>query len=289
MHRALAEATDPEFDPDRRAWHRAQAAPGPDEEVAGELERSAGRAQARGGLAAAAAFLERAALLTPDPARRAQRLLAAATAKRDAGALDAALGLLVAVEAGPLDELQRARVDLLRGQIALEQRRAGDAGRLLVSAARRLESLDAKLARETHLEALGAAMAADLEIPGGLLAAAAGRAGGAARPDPPRAVDVLLDGFALRLTEGYAAAAPTLTRALEMLLDLELGRRGSRSLALARRREGQRSRRHRAVGCRSLACAWQLDRRSSPATRARSCTCSSRSASSPEATFSPAS
>src|SRR6476620_3143577 len=109
-HRALAEATDPESDPDRRAWHWAQAAPGPDEEVAGELERSAGRAQGRGGLAAAAAFLERAALPTPDPVRRTQRLLEAARAKCDAGALDAALGLLVAVEAGPLDALQAAEV-----------------------------------------------------------------------------------------------------------------------------------------------------------------------------------
>ena len=126
-HRALAEATDPEIDPDRHAWHRAQAAPGPDEDVAEELERSAGRAQARGGLAAAAAFLERAAMLTPEPARRAQRLLAAARAKRDAGALDAALGLLVAVEAGPLDALLTAEVEHLRGQIALEQQRGADA------------------------------------------------------------------------------------------------------------------------------------------------------------------
>ena len=154
MHAALAEVTDPAADPDRRAWHRAQAATGPDEDVAAELEHSAGRAQARGGLAAAAAFLERAALLTPEPARRAQRLLAAAQAKRDAGALDAALGLLVAVEAGPLDALQGAEVEHLRGQIALEQRRGRDAARLLLSAARRLEPLDAGLARETHLEAL---------------------------------------------------------------------------------------------------------------------------------------
>ena len=165
VHGALAEATDPEVDPDRRAWHRAQAAPGPDEQVAGELERSASRAQARGGLAAAGAFLEHSAMLTPEPALRSQRLLAAARAKRDAGALDAALGLLVAVEARPLDELQRARVDLLRGQIALEQRRSSDAGRLLVSAARRLEPLNADLARETHLEALGPRWPATLRSP----------------------------------------------------------------------------------------------------------------------------
>ena len=122
VHRALAEATDPEIDPDHRAWHRAQAASMPDEDVAAELERSAGRAQARGGLAAVAAFLERAAELTPEPTHRAQRLLAAAGAKRDAGALEAALGLLAGVDAEALDELGRARVDLLRGQIALEQR-----------------------------------------------------------------------------------------------------------------------------------------------------------------------
>ena len=194
VHRALAEVTDPEVDPDRRAWHRAQAAPGPDEDVAEELERSAGRAQARGGLAAAAAFLERAATLTPEPARRAQRLLAAARAKRDAGALDAALGLLVAVEAGPLDALRTAEVEHLRGQIALDQRRGGDAARLLLSAARRLEPLDADLARETHLEALGAAMwASDLDSPGGVLEAAEAARAAPPGPEPPRAVDVLLD------------------------------------------------------------------------------------------------
>ena len=143
VHRALAEVTDPQNDPDRRAWHRAQAAAGPDEDVAKELERSAGRAQARGGLAAAAAFLERAALLTPGPVCRAQRLLAAARAKRDAGALDAGLGLLVAVEAGPPDALRTAEVEHLRGQIAMQQRRSGDGARLLLSAARRLEPLDA--------------------------------------------------------------------------------------------------------------------------------------------------
>jgi DNA-binding CsgD family transcriptional regulator len=228
VHGALADATDPDIDPDRRAWHRAEATPGPDEDVADELERSAGRAQARGGLAAAAAFLERAAILTPEPGRRAERLLAAARAKRDAGALDAALGLLVAVEAGPSEALRTAEVEHLRGQIALEQRRGGDAGRLLVSAAKQLEPLNADLARETHLEALGAAMANDLDIPGGVLEAAeAARAAPPGR-EPPRAVDVLLDALAMRLTEGYAAAAPTLTRALELLLALEVSREEAR-------------------------------------------------------------
>ena len=221
-HRALAEVTDPEIDPDRRAWHRAQAAPGPDEDVAAELERSAGRAQARGGMAAAAAFLERAAMLTPEPGRRAQRLLAAARAKRDAGALDATLGLLVAVEAGPLDALQTAEVEHLRGQIALEQQRGSDAARLLLSAARRFEPLDADLARETHLEALVAAMwAGRPERPRLREAAEAARAAPPG-PDPPRAVDVLLDALAIRLTDGYAAAAPTLTRALELVLAREV-------------------------------------------------------------------
>jgi hypothetical protein len=156
VHRALADVTDPQVDPDRRAWHRAQAAPGPDEDVAAELERSASRAQARGGMAAAAAFLEQAALLTREPVRRAQRLLAAARAKRDAGALDAALGLLVAAEnqgSGPRQALRIAEVEHLRGQIALDQRR-GDAARLLLNAARRYEPLNPGLARATHLEAL---------------------------------------------------------------------------------------------------------------------------------------
>ena len=216
-HRALAEATDPTVDPDRRAWHWAQAAPGPDEGVAAELERSAGRAQARGGLAAAAAFLERAALLSPEGGGRARRLLAAARAKRAAGALDAALGLLVAVEAGPRDPLRTAEVERLRGLIAFVQQRAGDGARQLLSAARHLEPLDAPLSREAYLEALGAAMwAGDLDNPGDLKEAAEAARAAPPGPDPPRAADVLLDGFALRLTEGYAAAAPTLTRALQL-------------------------------------------------------------------------
>ena len=133
VHRALAEVTDPASDPDRRAWHLAQAATGPDEEVAAELERSAARAQTRGGLAAAAAFLERATALTPDPAQRAERALAAAQVKAQAGAFDAALELLAMAEAGPLGEPGHARVDLVRAQVAFAtkpgQRRAGVAAR----------------------------------------------------------------------------------------------------------------------------------------------------------------
>jgi DNA-binding CsgD family transcriptional regulator len=224
VHRALAEVTDPQADPERRAWHRAQAAPGPDKEVAEELERSAGRAQARGGLAAAAAFVERAALLTPEPDRRAQRLLAAARAKRDAGALDVALGLLVAVEAGPPDALRTAEVEQLRGQIAGQQRRSSDGARLLLSAARRLEPLDVAMARETYLEALTAAVwVGDLDRPGGVRAAAEAARAAPPAPEPPRAVDILLDALALRLTEGYTAAAPALTRALELFLALDAG------------------------------------------------------------------
>ena len=222
VHRALADATDPELDPDRRAWHRAQAASVPDEEVATELEHSAARAQARGGPAAVAAFLERAAALTPESTRHAQRLLAAAGAKRDAGDLEAALTLLAGIEPGVLDELGQAQVDLLRAQIALQQRRGADAGRLFLSSASRLERLDPQLARETYLEALGGAMANDVEVVGGAEAVAAVARAAPTAPVPPRTVDVVLDAFAIRLIDGYAAAAPTLARALELLLATDI-------------------------------------------------------------------
>ena len=218
VHGALAEATDPELDPDRRAWHRAQAAAAPDEEVAGELERSAGRAQARGGFAAVAGFLERAATLTPDNKRRAQRRLAAAGARRDAGDLEGTLDLLAGIESGALDESGLARAELLQAQIALAQWRGSDAGALFMSAARRLEPLDPELARETYLEALGGAMAHDLEIPGGASAVAA-----AARAAPPgtaerRVDDVMLDALATRVIDGYAPAVPLFAEALELEL-----------------------------------------------------------------------
>jgi DNA-binding CsgD family transcriptional regulator len=214
-HRALAEATDPETDPDRRAWHRAQAAAEPDEDVACELERSAGRAQTRGGVAAAAAFLEHAATLTPDPARRARRALAAAQAKHQAGAPDAALGLVAAAEAGPLTEHERARAHLLRGQIAFASRRGIEAPVLLLEAARRLESLDVRLARDTYLEALSAGMyAGRLAIARGGVRDAADAARAAPPADPPRPADLLLDGLAALIAEGYESGGPILKRAL---------------------------------------------------------------------------
>jgi DNA-binding CsgD family transcriptional regulator len=214
-HRALAEATDPDTDPDRRAWHRAHAAVGVDEEVAAELERSADRARARGGASAAAAFLAHATELTPDPAERGRRALAAAQAKFDAAGSDGALELLATAELAPLDELQRARLERLRAEIAFARTRGSDAPSLLLDAARRLEPLDAALARETHLEAMAAAMFAGRlgDKPGVREAAEAALAAPAAR-QPPRAIDLLLDGLATRFTEGYSAGLPPLRKAL---------------------------------------------------------------------------
>jgi DNA-binding CsgD family transcriptional regulator len=230
VHRALADATDPDVDPDRRAWHLAHATPGADEDVAAELERSAGRAQARGGLAAAAAFLERSCALTPEPTHRARRALAAAQAKHQAGAFDTALGLIAIAESGPLNELQHAQVDLLRGQIEFAVNRGRDAPQLLLTAAKRLEPLDQRLARDTYLEALTAVF-----FPGILASEESvletARAARAAPPSsrPPRPSDLMLDGLALLITEGYAAGAPTLRRAMNALrgekISQEEGRR----------------------------------------------------------------
>ena len=213
VHAALAEATDP-ADPDRRAWHRAQAAPGPDEEVAAELEQSAGRAQARGGLAAAAAFLEHAVTLTADPARRVGRTLAAAQAAVQAGAFGKALELVAAAEAGPLDESQGARADWLRGQIAFASGPCGDAPLLLLKAAKRLEPLSLDLARQTYVDAWQAGVFAGyLAGAGDLLEVSRAARALPAPAHPPRPVDLLLDGLALMVTDGPAAAAPVLRQA----------------------------------------------------------------------------
>jgi DNA-binding CsgD family transcriptional regulator len=216
VHRALAEATDPEIDPDRRAWHRAQAAAAPDENVAADLDRSATRARARGGVAAAAAFLERAAALTPEPSRRAQRALAAAQMKFQAGALDDVLSLLSTAQSGVLTDLERARVGLLQAQVAFVTTRGNDAAPLLLQAAGRLADLDPMLARETYLEALVAAGFA------GRLAGSAGSALAVAQsvraappaPHMPRGIDLLLDGLATLFSDSYEAAVPVLRQAL---------------------------------------------------------------------------
>jgi DNA-binding CsgD family transcriptional regulator len=212
-HRALAETTDPGIDPDRRAWHRAQSVLEPQEDVAAELERSAGRAQARGGLAAAAAFLARAAELTPEPARRAQRALAAAQATHRAGNPDAALELLSTAELGPLDNLQLAQVKLLRAQVAFAVSRGSDVPPLLLAAAKLLEPLDVGLARETYLQALWAARFVS-RGGAGLMEAAEAALAAPPAPQPPRASDLLLDGLAVLLTGGYPAGIPILKRAL---------------------------------------------------------------------------
>ena len=214
VHRALAEAIDATSDPDRRAWHRAQAALAPDEEVALELELSAGRAQARGGIAASAAFLQRSVALTVDPVRRAERALAAAQASLEAGGFDAALGVLATAEAGPLDELQRARVELLRGRIA-SGASFGSAAAQLLRAARQLEPLDADLARETYLEAWGTALAAGELARAGTLRDVSLAVRSAPPPaHEPLASDILLDGLAQLVAEGLEAAAPTLRKAV---------------------------------------------------------------------------
>ena len=218
IHTALAEVTDPAADPDRRAWHRAQAAPEPDEKVAAELERSAERAQARGGLAAAAAFLERAVALTADPARRTERALAAAQAHIHAGGFGNALDLLAAAEdqgSGGLDEFASARVDLLRGQIAFALSRGSDAPPLLLKAAKRLEPLNRDLARDTYLTAwIAATYAGHLAGAGQMLEVC--RAAQALPPpeQAPGPLDLLLEGLARLVTEGPAAAAPAMRQAV---------------------------------------------------------------------------
>src|SRR5689334_16619096 len=215
VHSALAEVTDRRAAPDRRAWHLASAASAPDEEVASELERSAGRAQARGGLAAAAAFLQRSVALTGDPARRTDRALAAARANLYAGAFDEALRLLPIAEAGSPDKLQQAQAELLRAQIAFASTRGSAAPTLLLNAARELESLDLDLARATYLEALSAAMfAGRLTRPGSGVHNVAQAAMAAPQPlGPQRAPDLLLDALATLFTEGYRPAVPILRQA----------------------------------------------------------------------------
>jgi DNA-binding CsgD family transcriptional regulator len=228
VHGALAEVTDPRIDPDRRAWHRAHAAAGPDEAVAAELERSASRAHARGGVAAAAAFLERATMLTLDPIRRTDRALEAASAKIEAGAFDAARNLLSTAEAGRLSDFQQARIDMMAAELAFLTNRGSEAPPLLLKAARRLEPIDPELSRRTYLQALSSGyFAGRLALGGGALEVARAAAAAPAPPHPPRAPDLLLDGLVAHHIEGYAAGLPILRQALhafgtDMSIDEEL-------------------------------------------------------------------
>jgi DNA-binding CsgD family transcriptional regulator len=241
-HQALAESTDAKVDPDRRAWHRARAARLPDESVAEELEHSANRAQQQGGMAAAAAFLERASELTPDPTKRGGRALAAAEAKLEAGAPDSALGLLANAQAGPLDQLQRARLDMLRARVALVVNRGRDAPPLLVASARRMAPLDAELARETYLAALDAGIFAG-RLCGELNVLEIAEAARAAPPGsrPSRPLDLLLDGLVVRFTQGYPAGVGAVKRALEAFGQQAVSKDDLRWYGLA---------------CRSAADAW---------------------------------
>jgi DNA-binding CsgD family transcriptional regulator len=233
VHRALAEATDPVLDPDRRAWHRAHATATPDEAVAAEMARSAERAERRGGLAAAAAFLQRAAELTPDSAIRVERSLAAAQAKLDVADAASASDLLAAAELGPVDELQRARLERLRAQIAFTSRRGSDAPPLLLEAARRLDRLDARMARETYLEAIASAMFAGRLGRGPDEREVAEAARTSTRVHVQGPADLLLDALVTRFTEGYAASVAPLSRALRAFAAPDGGGEDRRWLWLA--------------------------------------------------------
>jgi DNA-binding CsgD family transcriptional regulator len=221
VHDALAEVSDPELAADRRAWHRALAAAGPDEAVAADLERAAGRAQSRGGVAAAAALLERASALTPDPALQAGRALAAADASFQAGEFDATQRLLVAAESGPLDGVQCAQAALLRGHAAVVSRYGNEATSLLLEAAKRLEPFDLSLARRAYLTAWSAAVTAHHLGGAGVLleVSHAVRALPPLTPDP-HPLDLVIEGFALLITDGHAVAVPVLQRAAKEVLQL---------------------------------------------------------------------
>jgi len=239
-HRALAAATDPSLDPDRRAWHLAQAASHPDDDVAAELERSAGRAQARGGLAAAGAFLARSAELTVEPAPRASRALVAAEAKRRAGALDDALALAAVAERGPLDESQRAQLDVLRARVSFGSDRGSDAPILLLRAAQRLQGIDAGQARDTYLDALTATLFAGRLAKETNAREVAKLALAAPRPERiARAVDDLLDGLALLITKGATAGTPVLQRAVDAFCKFRHRRRRTPALVVACRSSGR--------------------------------------------------
>ncbi|WP_406636619.1 AAA family ATPase [Amycolatopsis sp. WGS_07] len=204
-HRALADATDPATAGDRRAWHRAQATAGPDEEVAAELELSASRAEARGGVAAAAAFLERAAALSLDPGKQVERTLAAARATLAAGRTETAADLVTSIDTSTLEVAKHASVDLLRGQIAFVQG-AGKAGpELILQAAQRLAANDPERSREFLVAAL------EMGLVVGRAAGVLDRVLAAA---PPAGPPDLLSALVRLTTEGHRAGVPAIREVL---------------------------------------------------------------------------
>ncbi|AWW41691.1 helix-turn-helix transcriptional regulator [Streptomyces cadmiisoli] len=226
VHRALSAATDPVLDPDRRAWHAAQAADGPDEEVAAGLEQAAGRARQRGGMAAEAVLLERAAEVTPDAWARGRRALAAAEAHLSAASPDRATELATRAELCPLSPLDQARLARLRARILFARRRSDEAAPLLLDAAAQFAAAGLPLARETYLEAISATVfAGRVHGPTGARAAAIAARGSGAPSSGSKAADLLLDGVATLLADGYETGVPALCRALEPLAHEELATR----------------------------------------------------------------
>jgi DNA-binding CsgD family transcriptional regulator len=220
VHRALADATDPDADPDRRVWHRAHATSGPDDVLANELERSASRAQGRGGPSAAAVFLERAAALASDRVRRATLIISSAELHYDAGSYRAASDLLTGVNVEPLAEFHQVRVERLQSRLLLGTQASSAASRQLMQAARRFESHDIEVACDTYLDAFVAASTVGASSVGDTwLELAQSIRALPALGESARATDVLLAGLAMQVTDGYAAGIPLLQRALRMLLD----------------------------------------------------------------------
>ena len=215
------ESGDPELGADNRAWHSGLAAAEPDESVAADLERCAGRAQDRGGLAAAAAFLDRATALTPDPTLQAGRALAAAEASFQAGEFEATQRLLATAQSGALDGFQQARAALLVGHAAAVSRYGNEAATLLLAAAQRLEPFDLSLARRAYLTAWSAAVTAH-HLGGADILVEVSRAVRALPPLPPdpHPLDLMIEAFALLITDGHVAAMPVLRRAADEVMRL---------------------------------------------------------------------
>jgi DNA-binding CsgD family transcriptional regulator len=207
VHAALAGAT---VEPDRRAWHRAHAAIDVDEEIAADLERSADRAVVRGGHSAAAAMLERAARLTPEPRRRTGRLLAAARSMVQAGDLTGARTMIQQAGRRPVDPADRAQVRLLRASIDYYSDRGPDAAAALIDAA---GELDVDQARETYVQAFSSLMVTE-HRPGRLRQMAELVRARAPRREPPRPVDLLLAAQLDQVLLPVEEAVPAMRRAV---------------------------------------------------------------------------